>query len=124
MRVLVEDIAEKLGTCGTMTALTRLESCGFTRTEALPVSALQKRGREWIVAHLLPMERAVADMPQINLSYAQAQDALHGRIAKGPFAYAQDTEVSVFSSADFLGIGQVDGNNNLRMKKVLTDRMQ
>lgn len=124
MRVLVEDIAEKLGTCGTMTALTRLESCGFTQAEALSVSALQEQGREWIAAHLFPMERAVADMPRLNLSYAQAQDALHGRIAKGPFAYAPDTEVSVFSSADFLGIGQVDRNNNLRMKKVLADRLQ
>nr|WP_072514299.1 tRNA pseudouridine(55) synthase TruB [Ndongobacter massiliensis] len=124
MRVLVEDIAEKLGTCGTMTALTRLESCGFTQADALRVSAIQEKGREGIAAHLLPMERAVADMPRVHLSHAQAEDALHGRIVKGPFAYAPDTTLSVFSSANFLGIGQIDRNDNLRMKKVLIDRLQ
>ena len=57
IRTLCSDIAKKLGTVGTMSALTRTKTCGWTLDEAVSLDC------EDIENHIMSMDEALEDYP-------------------------------------------------------------
>lgn len=70
IRALGRDLAQAVGTAAVMSALCRTAVGRFRLEEA---TAADKLTRENIVDHLLPAARAVADLPQVQLTAAECE---------------------------------------------------
>ncbi len=82
VRVLGEEIAERLGTLGHLTALERSVSGRFALAQAVPLDALERatpvERQALVVERLLPMEAAI-DLPRVTLGDADVAGLKHGR---------------------------------------------
>jgi tRNA pseudouridine55 synthase len=120
IRSLARDLGRRLRCGGYITSLRRLQVGCFKETDALAldVEPIQARRR------LLPVARAVGDLPRVTLSEADASRLLHGQRIAAPIALAS-AEAAVFDDAGcLLAIAEV-GEGLLHAKKVLvgTDAM-
>ncbi len=81
MRAIARDIARDLGTCGAVTALRRLSVGPFSVDKALPLDRLTGIGHsvEALGEALLPVGVALADIPALVLTAAEAKSLQHGR---------------------------------------------
>ncbi len=77
VRTLCHDIGLALGCGATMVALRRLASEPFDESDAVPLDALSSR--EDIVAHLIPIDRAIHFVPAVHVSSEAARGVLHGQ---------------------------------------------
>lgn len=74
VRSLARDLAQKLGTCGHVSALRRTAVGNFTLEHATPLhrlEELQKAGQA--LSALLPLQSVLGAMPVLNLNAAEAQ---------------------------------------------------
>lgn len=79
IRVLIEDIARRLGTLGTMTALRRTAACGFTLDDATPLDSLRELAAAGsLTTALRPVEALFAPCPPVQVSAAQAARFANG----------------------------------------------
>lgn len=123
VRVLGEDIAHALGSCGRLTSLRRLyvqpfQTHGMVSLEQL--RALTASGLSW---PLLPADRAVSHLPALPLTAAQAQALLQGRVVQlpePPAPTAAQPALWRLYDADgrFLGLGASDGAGELRSRRL------
>jgi tRNA pseudouridine55 synthase len=118
VRVLAEDIARTLGTCGHVTALRRLWVEPFA---AQPMHTLESlaaaraRGEE---LSLLPMDWALQHLPRIDLDPAAAQYLAQGR--RVPTRAAATPRARVYDGeGHFLGLGEVDAGGMLQPRRLL-----
>jgi tRNA pseudouridine55 synthase len=82
VRSLARDLAESLGTAAVMSALVREAIGDFTLDEALPLAELSA---ETVAARLLPLERALASLPRLDLSADECARLAQGKsIARDP----------------------------------------
>ena len=81
IRTLCADIGKSLGCGGHLTALTRLESSGFTLEQAISLPELEKlKNSKKLSAHIIPMADALQDMPQLRADTRLADKILHGKM--------------------------------------------
>lgn len=79
IRTLVADLARQLGYPGAMKWLTRLESGGFTIGQTLSLADIQDAvAAQTINRYLYPLDYALKDYPEIELSDSQWQAVQHG----------------------------------------------
>jgi tRNA pseudouridine55 synthase len=88
MRALARDVGRALGTLGHVVALRRLAAGPFAEAQAI---SLDKLGglvhSDELVKHMLPVRAALADIPALALTEAEAKHLQHGRsIAALPVA--------------------------------------
>ncbi len=69
IRSLCRDIGEKLGCGATMTELVRTSTAGFSLANAVPLDELTE---ENVKSHIMPTDKAVENMPFINVTEKQA----------------------------------------------------
>jgi tRNA pseudouridine55 synthase len=127
IRALARDIGELLGCGAHLTALRRVQSGGFRVDEAVPLDGLVQAAAEghW-QQYLLPMDRAVTQLPAAHLD---VQDALHFVMGQAVIA-PLDTEpvdgaaCRVYDAGQqFIAIGQYDAaHKSLRPLKVFHHR--
>jgi tRNA pseudouridine55 synthase len=80
MRSLARDIAAALGTVGHIAALRRTAVGPFTEEAAISLDKLEDLGHSAPLAdHLLPVETALADIPALALTVAEARHLQHGQ---------------------------------------------
>ncbi len=88
MRSLARDLALALGTVGHVSALRRISVGSFTESMAIPldnVDGLRHSGA--LFEHVLPVGAALADIPALTLTEAEARRLSHGQpIAALPVA--------------------------------------
>jgi len=98
MRSLARDLAIGLGTVGYVSALRRISVGSFTESMAIPldnVDSLRHSGA--LFEHVLPVGAALADIPAVSLTEAEARRLRHGQ----PIAV-----LSVVSRSTFQGISR------------------
>lgn len=79
IRVLIEDIARAMGTCGTMISLRRTKACGFEEQAAIPLEQLRLAAAEGTLSELvLPTEVLFEEYPAVQVTPAQAQRFCNG----------------------------------------------
>lgn len=79
IRTLIEDIAQRAGTVGTMTGLRRTRACGFDLEEAHPLEELRALAGEGRLEEvLLPVERLFTAYPAVKVSAAQGSRFCNG----------------------------------------------
>jgi tRNA pseudouridine55 synthase len=80
IRTLCADIGRDLGTGGHLSELTRLASGGFTLAQAVGLEELAERARMGVwQAVMVPMERALPDMPEVRADDRLIRKISHGR---------------------------------------------
>jgi tRNA pseudouridine55 synthase len=121
IRVLAEDMAKALGTCGHVTALRRVHVEPF-QAEAMEtlesVVAAREQGN-W--PRVLPADWPLGYLPKVSLTAAQTARIQHGQ----PVTAAVEGDapaalrVRLYDEAQrFLGIGESDGLGNVRPKRL------
>jgi tRNA pseudouridine55 synthase len=128
VRVLGEDIAAGLGTVGHLSALRRLWVSPFeseTMTRLDEITAWETAGArlEPRPSWLLPVERALAGLPRIDLDTAEAAAIRHGRsIAVAATGLAPGTTVCGHDATGaLLGLLTVGPDRRLRVQRLLAD---
>ncbi len=116
IRTLIEDIAQKAGSVGTMKSLVRTKACGFSAEEALTLAELQALADEGrIVEAIRPVDMLFEDLKAITLSNAQATRFLNGgkldlnRIKRAKMPLADKQRIRIYSpEREFLGLATVE----------------
>jgi tRNA pseudouridine55 synthase len=113
IRSLARDLGQRLGCGGYIASLRRLRVGCFTEAEActLMINAAEARQR------LLPLERALHDLPRITLAGLDAERLLHGGSVRLEHALAG--EVAVFDEAGRLLAVAECAEGCLRPSKVI-----
>jgi len=84
IRSLARDIAQALGTCGTVTMLRRAKAGPFDLTRAISLDKLNEIGKGASLEQiLLPLEAGLDDIPAIDLDPEQARAVRQGRVLTG-----------------------------------------
>jgi len=115
IRTLVEDIGTALG-CGAHVATLRRESVDpfnsvSMYTEAHLQNVARAHGTEGLDALLLPLDSALAHMPDLNVNSTQAQAFVQGRRVQMPGIdkiqepNVTDQRVRVYAAGKLLGLG-------------------
>lgn len=118
IRTLINDIGERLGTLGHMTALERTFSQGFTLDKAVTLGELEeaaKNGRADEI--IIPIERCFDCFPRINLSQNQERLYRNGvRLDPKRVSGAGDEGVYRVFGSEFLGLAKIS-NGEIRTYK-------
>ncbi|WP_395331029.1 tRNA pseudouridine(55) synthase TruB [Novosphingobium sp. BL-8H] len=81
IRSLARDIAQALGTCGTVTMLRRIQAGPFGLSHAISLDKLNEIGKGASLEQiLLPLEVGLDDIPAIDLGSEQARAVRQGRV--------------------------------------------
>lgn len=116
IRSLAMDIGAALGCGAHLSALRREKSGPFALADAIALDALQALEPAAARALLLPADRALISLPQIHLDAAAADALGHGRAVA--VAAATADPVRMYSGNRFLGLGRIDANGMLRVRRL------
>jgi tRNA pseudouridine55 synthase len=117
VRVLAEDIARDLGTCGHVAALRRLAVEPFAEREMLAFEEIERRQAAGRPVPLVAAELALAHMPCVELSLEATRRLRHGQAVEAPGNLRG--RVRVFGEGrQFLGLGEADGQGQLKPKRL------
>lgn len=106
VRVLAEDLARALGSCGHVTALRRLYVEPF---EGEPMETLESI--EQGAPRILPADRGIPEMPALHLSPQEAQRLRHGQEVPLNVPTAAGKRRLYDGDGSFMGIGEVAGQS-------------
>ncbi|HEX8492767.1 MAG TPA: tRNA pseudouridine(55) synthase TruB [Pyrinomonadaceae bacterium] len=101
IRVLAEEIGERLGTGAHLASLRRTRAGQFSIAEALPLDELQEREARDI---LLPPDAALSSMPFVHLSEGEAR-----RACQGVAVQCAPAEATKFSDGAFIRLRDEQG---------------
>ena len=119
IRVLAEDIARALGSCGHVTALRRLYVEPFASEDMVPLEELTALAAGGALPTLIAPDRALAHLPAIRLPAAAARRLRHGeRVAADTPPSA--SRVRLYDEAgEFLGLGEADTSGGVQPRRLL-----
>jgi tRNA pseudouridine55 synthase len=121
VRTLVEDVARSLGTLGHVIVLRRLAVEPFQDERMYTLDeleALAGEGTDVLDALLLPLERALAGWPRIDVQAEQAQRLMQGQSLAADAGWPGG-EVCLYAEAiGFFGIGEVTTEGQLAPRRV------
>lgn len=83
IRALARDIGEMAGTGAHLSALTRTVNSGWSITQAVTLSELEKKSTSW-QTYLYPPDQAVAHLPKVTLSNDEVYRVQQGQPVVGP----------------------------------------
>jgi tRNA pseudouridine55 synthase len=128
IRVLAEDIARALGTCGHVTALRRVHVEPFqseTMETLESVIAAREQG-QW--PRVLPADWPLGYLPKVSLTLEQTARVFHGQAVKAAIEPAEAgasgaaVRVRLYDpTGRFLGIGEYDAYASVRPKRLFND---
>jgi tRNA pseudouridine55 synthase len=119
IRVLAEDIAEKLGSCAHLVALRRLSTGPFADQAMVSLEELEQRVAEGRAEELLkPVDAGLANWPVAILDEAAAQRFTHGNPV--PHEGKPGTMWRVYGPGGrLLGLGENGDSNTLKPRRIM-----
>ncbi len=122
VRTLAEEIGEALGCGGHLCALRRTASGPFTLDEAVTmeqIAAAAEEGNAALDALLLPIERALADWPAVNLTDNSAYYVQQGQPVLVPQAPTEGWVRLHRPDGGFLGVGHILDDGRVAPKRLI-----
>lgn len=125
IRTICNDIGEDLGTFGYMSYLIRTEVENFKIDDAVGKETIENMSLEEIESIIIPMDVGAKNLEEIILEDKNHTKISHGRMIKldGKYLkYDMEKEYRVYCYGEFMGIGEIiqeDNVKKLKMKKVL-----
>lgn len=120
IRSLAMDIGEALGCGAHLTGLRRESSGPFSLEDAVTLEALEEMGAPRARGLLLPPDAALPHLPRVELDDASAVDIGHGKPVSTTHAEAE--LVRIYAAGDFRGLGRVDDEGLLRVRRLFVAR--
>lgn len=117
VRSLAADLGEALGCGAHLTALRRTQSGPFTLAQAIPLAEVQARGAA-LAARLVPMADALADVPRLDVTAAEAERVRHGGVVEVAASLSGLHRV-VGPGDELLALADVE-RGRLKYRRVLT----
>lgn len=120
IRSLVTDLGEALGCGAHVVELRRLSSGGLSLDQAVSLPDLEAIADNdaQVLPQLLPMETLLAGVGKIELSADDAVRIQVGRPVTVDNA-ASSEEVALYSSGQFIGVGELNGDGTVRPRRLL-----
>jgi tRNA pseudouridine55 synthase len=125
IRVLAEDLARALGTCGHVTALRRVHVEPFQSEPMETLESVIAARDQGGWPRVLPADWPLGYLPKVSLTVEQTARVLQGQAVKAAIepatAAASDTAVRVRlydANARFLGMGESDSFGSVRPKRL------
>lgn len=122
IRTIADDLGQILGCGGHIIALRRLKAGAFTLDDAVTIETLQAeaeaQGAEALDAHLMPIDRAIEDLPKVELSSYTAEFLKHGQAVQVSQPPA-DGLLRLYEEGVFIGIGCVDDDGKVAPKRLM-----
>ncbi|WP_448911596.1 tRNA pseudouridine(55) synthase TruB [Haemophilus sputorum] len=124
IRTLVDDLGEILGCGAHVTMLRRLAVADYPIEEMMPIEDLALLADSFPSSELdrllLPMDTAVASLPQLNLTAEQTKAVGFGQRVKFENSQALSGLVRLFSeNGQFLGIAEITVGNIIRPNRMV-----
>ena len=120
IRTLVDDLGEALGCGAHVTMLRRLAVADYPIEEMMPIEDLALLANSELDRLLLPMDTAVASLPQLNLTAEQTKAVGFGQRVKFENPQALSGLVRLFSeNGQFLGIAEITVGNIIRPNRMV-----
>lgn len=124
IRTLVDDLGEVLGCGAHVTMLRRLAVADYPIEEMMPIEDLALLADSFPNSELdrllLPMDTAVASLPQLNLTAEQTKAVGFGQRVKFENPQALSGLVRLFSEkGQFLGIAEITAGNIIRPNRMV-----
>lgn len=124
IRTLVDDLGEALGCGAHVTMLRRLAVADYPIGEMMPIEDLALLADSFPNSELdrllLPMDTAVASLPQLNLTAEQTKAVGFGQRVKFENPQALSGLVRLFSEkGQFLGIAEITAGNIIRPNRMV-----
>ena len=124
IRTLVDDLGEALGCGAHVTMLRRLAVADYPIEEMMPIEDLALLADSFPSGELdrllLPMDTAVASLPQLNLTAKQTKAVGFGQRVKFENPQALSGLVRLFSeNGQFLGIAEITAGNIIRPNRMV-----
>lgn len=114
IRVLCENIAEKLRTVGLMQNLCRTKVDNFCINNSVTIEDIKKNGKDFIEEKIIPIEKVFDETPTIKLNSRKTELFLNGVELTNKL---QDGVYKVYNQDTFLGLGII--KNNLLKRDVI-----
>lgn len=124
IRTLVDDLGEVLGCGAHVSVLRRLAVADYPVEEMMPIEELQLLAESFpqqeLDRLLLPMDTAVASLPQINLDELQTKAVKFGQRVKFENGEQVYGLVRLFSNTQqFLGVAEINADNVIRPNRMV-----
>lgn len=133
IRTIVDDLGEKLG-CGAHVIMLHRSEVGhypsdkmisFDALEALVAEATDESARFALLDPLLlPMDTALADLPEITISAEQGKAFGHGQVVKLDDGDVPDGVIKVVADGRFIGLGERNQHGHLKAKRALSSAQE
>ncbi len=118
IRVLAEDIARRLGTCGHVAMLRRLYVEPFTRAPMQTLEEIESRCAQGIALQLIPADEAVSNLPALRLDATESTRIRHGQRIAVPAQLGASRVRLYDAGGEFFGIGVCDGMQSLTARRL------
>nr|WP_315043550.1 tRNA pseudouridine(55) synthase TruB [uncultured Moraxella sp.] len=127
VRVLGEDIAQKLGTVGHLVSLRRLATGDFDIQDAITLADFEQLDFDKRLQKLLPIDECVKFLPKLTLDDTQSLRILQGQrlnvkslaISQQIFSH-EPQEIRLFNEQQqFLGVAMLEENGRLQPVKLV-----
>ncbi len=125
VRVLAEDIAKALGTCGHVVALRRVHVEPFAAEPMETLESIAEARVEGLWPRVLPADWPLQHLPKVSVDDSQLPRLMHGQAVPVPAADAADARIPgaprirLYSAAGrFLGIGESDGHGGVQPRRL------
>ena len=120
IRVLAEDLCDRLGCGAYLTALRRVAIGSLQLADAMGLDELESLPAEDRVALLKPVDLLLTGLPKLTLGEADAKRLCNGLVLPD-VALEPVAEIRVYSvEGRFLGLGEVHDDRSLKSKRLLS----
>ena len=118
IRVLAEDIARRLGSCGHVVVLRRLYVEPFEHQPMLTLEAVAGLCGDGLPLPLIAADQALPDLPVVPLPAAEAARVLMGQRVPLPDCEVRGRARLYDAAGSFLGLGEVDEHAVVRPRRL------
>jgi tRNA pseudouridine55 synthase len=125
IRTIADDLGEILGCGAHVVALHRTRAGAFTEQDSIKIDALEnvkeEEGLAGIDAYLIPMDKAVAELPEVRLPEVTASYVLNGQAVMVQHL-PSDGLVRLYQDEQFIGIGCIDDDGKVAPKRLVVSQ--
>ncbi len=121
VRVLAEEIAEALGTCGYVVHLHRAWTAPFEEESMITLQELERCDEAGRTRRILPIDHPLRAYRRVDLDARQAERVGHGQaVALAEWGTEAAAQVRIYApQARFIGLGSVDASGRLQPKRLM-----
>ncbi len=122
IRTIADDLGQALGCGGHIIALRRTKAGSFTEADCVSIEQLtqekEQAGLEKLDQHLIAMDAAISDLPEVRLPNITASQLMHGQAVMVRHLPAEGL-VRIYDEEQFIGIGCIDDDGKVAPRRLI-----